>query len=681
MGAGQSARIIETDAKEPRTVDDTLSISNTTMCFKDWSNCPKSNNPSGYDISKNCAVPCQFTVPAGTSVSSIEISRVPNELIPQGREQFFPESANKKLYLRPSMPFKLTYNGSPIVVDRMTLYHPCPLRIENVQYDAVLQLNDPAMSDFVNEKNDTVILIPLAGSNRPDEAGNLISKIAPFITGLADTAVGDVEQTGGTTIAASNPEQQSRCKQVQKERDRRWGVTMEGALNRLKREVINIAHETGSSRVFTPEEEGGTGELERAADPGYTVNEATAGGAESMAIGGALMLASPIAGGIYMAATAIARAADSGYVDNVFEQLPAYLKTIILKRGVKAIWSDNAYVWEVMDLIPGSQMTWEGRYYDKDKPRVRAILNRIYAERDRLAEQGTASEQREEKEKEQEFLNMIESGIPNPNEPITPCEILNVGVGQDWALSTLIPVGAGNMVKSPYFTWTSSKVMAVDNRGNPQDGIAQFGTMTNGFFIRYIVMEKPIMISSADLRSIRSLPPVPPQRAGIRFVETKGILYRNAVPDNCVSCGAIEDASEVLKGLQKGKVDKDKLFKLVFSFLGALALVMGVYFGLKWAMGTKGETFKNLGVKVGSYVKGVRESRTTSLPKGAQAPAQIFPSEKSKVSDVIPGAIKAAPSNLPAEVYRAPEATKIVSRPRGSISGPRKRSTFTSIVP
>ena len=202
----------------------------------------------------------------------------------------------------------------------------------------------------------------------------------------------------------------------------------------------------------------------------------------------------------------------------------------------------------------------------------------------------------------------------------------------------------------------------------------------NGYFVRYIVMERPIRIASGDLRSIRSLPPVAPVRSGVHFVETRGILYKNAPPENCIDCGVVQDVSQALKDLQKGKIDKQKLFKFLFSFLSAMALVMGVYFGLRWAMGTKGETFKNLGVKVGSYVKGYRESRPTNLPKGT-TPAAMFPSEKSKVSDVIPSAIKAAPSNLPAEVYRSPEATKIVSRPRGSISGPRKRSTFTSIVP
>jgi hypothetical protein len=523
--------------------------------------------------------------------------------------------------MKPSMPFKLAYNGVEIVVKNMVLYHPCPVRIENVQYDAVLQLNDPSMGSARRSENDTIILIPLAGSNRPDEAGQLISKIAPFITGLADTASGDVEETGGTTIAASNPVQQRRCDTVQKERDRRWAVTLNRSMDKAKRRMIEVA-------IAAQEDEGtfsnrGNGKIVGWAKRGFG---------------------------------------------------SARTKAIVANEGAAAVWKDLAYVWDVYEDTPyrvgGS---WSSRYSDEDWAGMGPLLEKIRAKTTEIAEQADASEARAEKKGEQEYLNMVETGIPDPNEPITPCEILNVGVGQDWSLSKFIPVGKNGTASVPYFTWTSSKVEYIDERADPIECTASVGVRPTRYYTRYIVMERPVRISSADLRSIRSLPPVNPTESGVRFIETRGILYRNAVPDNCKTCEG-GGAAELSDQLKKGKVDKALLFNVVFSILGGMVLVMGVYFGLRWAMGTKGEVFKNLGVKVGSMIKGARESRTTSLPKGAQTPAAIYPSEKSKVSDIVPAAINAAPANLPAEVYRSPQATRM-------ISGPRKRSLVARTIP
>lgn len=62
-------------------------------------------------------------------------------------------------------------------VKTMTLYHPCPVRIENVQYDAVLSLNDPGDSD-----TDVVVLVPLQGSNRGGDSEDFFNKFVSQVT-------------------------------------------------------------------------------------------------------------------------------------------------------------------------------------------------------------------------------------------------------------------------------------------------------------------------------------------------------------------------------------------------------------------------------------------------------------------------------------------------------------------
>jgi len=81
-----------------------------------------------------------------------------------------------KLFIEPSLPFKVSWNGKETEIRQMTLYHPFPLRIENVQYDAVLSLNDPSIAGVA-----TVVFIPLVASSVASESSKFLDRIAPQI--------------------------------------------------------------------------------------------------------------------------------------------------------------------------------------------------------------------------------------------------------------------------------------------------------------------------------------------------------------------------------------------------------------------------------------------------------------------------------------------------------------------
>ena len=90
-----------------------------------------------------------------------------------------------------SLPLRAQYvsglkDGVPdykdITIRTMTLYHPSPIRVENVQHDAVLSLNDP--SDEV-KGDDTVILIPLKGSNTGAASETFFNKIVKHAISLS----------------------------------------------------------------------------------------------------------------------------------------------------------------------------------------------------------------------------------------------------------------------------------------------------------------------------------------------------------------------------------------------------------------------------------------------------------------------------------------------------------------
>jgi hypothetical protein len=94
-------------------------------------------------------------------------------------------SRDTKLRITPSIPFKMTVGTRTIepreiLVKEMTLYHPSPVRIENVQHDAVLSLNDPASA----APDTVVVLIPIVSSGAQTGATEFMSKIVSQASSL-----------------------------------------------------------------------------------------------------------------------------------------------------------------------------------------------------------------------------------------------------------------------------------------------------------------------------------------------------------------------------------------------------------------------------------------------------------------------------------------------------------------
>lgn len=83
-------------------------------------------------------------------------------------------------------------------VSMMTMYHPSPLRVENVQHDAILSLNDPSDPDAT-----VVVLVPLKASNTGDESVDFFEKLAKHLTTISapDSVTGLYPET---TIPTGN---------------------------------------------------------------------------------------------------------------------------------------------------------------------------------------------------------------------------------------------------------------------------------------------------------------------------------------------------------------------------------------------------------------------------------------------------------------------------------------------
>jgi len=89
-------------------------------------------------------------------------------------------SSDTKARLTPSIPFKLSFMGQEITVKTMSVYHPCPLRIEGVQPDAVFSLNDPSFDDG----SGYIILVPLVAKNTAEPSIEFFDKVLPQINAV-----------------------------------------------------------------------------------------------------------------------------------------------------------------------------------------------------------------------------------------------------------------------------------------------------------------------------------------------------------------------------------------------------------------------------------------------------------------------------------------------------------------
>lgn len=133
---------------------------------------PTADSTSGISLSQaqKCAR-CDLRIGANASTSIVTLRRSVDdpEKPPPAGERF---AASKKMFITPDKPFQMSFNGTSFAVTQMAIYRPSPIRIDNVQADAVLSLND-----FSDPEATHVILIPIASGVTYGAAGDFIGRI------------------------------------------------------------------------------------------------------------------------------------------------------------------------------------------------------------------------------------------------------------------------------------------------------------------------------------------------------------------------------------------------------------------------------------------------------------------------------------------------------------------------
>lgn len=101
-------------------------------------------------------------------------------------------SSLTKCFLLPTAPFQVSYTNTrggttSDTISIMSIYHPFPVRIESVQYDAVLQIGELCPNAIPGGRNKLVFLIPIVQTNTSDKGSEVINKIANQLPALLNS--------------------------------------------------------------------------------------------------------------------------------------------------------------------------------------------------------------------------------------------------------------------------------------------------------------------------------------------------------------------------------------------------------------------------------------------------------------------------------------------------------------
>ena len=100
-------------------------------------------------------------------------------------------STDTKAFYKPSLPFQFSFNGRPITVNTISVYHPCPLRVQDQQADAVISLNDPSVA------SQQIILIPIIAGDTNTPSAKFFNRLMNNIASVAipDPITGQFQST------------------------------------------------------------------------------------------------------------------------------------------------------------------------------------------------------------------------------------------------------------------------------------------------------------------------------------------------------------------------------------------------------------------------------------------------------------------------------------------------------
>jgi hypothetical protein len=216
------------------------------------------------------------------------------------------------------------------------------------------------------------------------------------------------------------------------------------------------------------------------------------------------------------------------------------------------------------------------------------------------------------------------------NKTVLP--IYPIATGDNWKLSHMI--GSAE----PYYTWLKT--------GYVWSG---FMWMNNATTTRFIVMQNPVGIAANDMASIARLPITHPTTVIDSLPgpdpgtpSKDAIFYKAFPPKTCVNCvadqpiPAFADIASATFDTGSSVVSTDTIVKILVGIVGSIALILAIYFGLRFAMGPYGLVLSKFGEKLGSNMAAAYAKAKRRIPTGAPGPSMNPKPPASNPDDIFP---------------------------------------------
>jgi hypothetical protein len=251
------------------------------------------------------------------------------------------------------------------------------------------------------------------------------------------------------------------------------------------------------------------------------------------------------------------------------------------------------------------------------------------------------------------FINAVSRHIPTilaaQQDPVNGYPDTPAATGADWNISQIIKTDRS------YYTWVN------------RDGT------------RVIVMAEPILVSEGDITNILRLPVTPPEDV---IHEIGDVRYKPAPPidskGNPVPCKSRVSVPQVVPGpsavamakMNKPAVSGTDWLAVILGILGSLAVLIGVWFGLKAAMGPGGDFLKTIGDMLGKSLAGgygaLKKARSGTAGVLGIGPGGPLPAQRNALRSPTQVAQAPAITGTPAQVADAPASN--IPEPSGDFS-------------
>ena len=217
----------------------------------------------------------------------------------------------------------------------------------------------------------------------------------------------------------------------------------------------------------------------------------------------------------------------------------------------------------------------------------------------------------------------------------------DIPTGSDWTLDKIVDPTA------PFFTWTSSQYQQAII-SNDRCGM-HMGWRPVPPGQRIIVMQNPVSIASAYMTQIQTLPVTNPSFAihGLGPVAYKGAPPKDCAPPKSILPSVSSNTSPLTQLASNAKTESntwDTVFKVVLGLVGSIAVLIGIYFGVKFAMGPGGKVLAKFGESMGQKMAqagAAAQAAAKNARAGIANTAGIgktgaFPAKRSPIDDESP---------------------------------------------